>query len=752
MKHHSNKHFTFFTIIFFSLLFSFTYLLPSQTSAKEKAPTLFCQSQTLTIGKSMLCSVKNLPEDSFALFFSSNPKTASIEQKTGKILAKKKGRVTISAQIYKQNKKRKVLKLKLIIQPKDYIENADFSLKRTINPYDYTIMLKSSRIILKKEIKTSKLSITPEGKKAPKLSAEFSELSDNGKEIVYLLNDASRKKLCPHDNSMNGNYIIQSDSFEKKLKAHYEERLDTEDISGFVLDIDGSPISNSLISYQTSEGSASAFTDETGHYEVKEKGTPVSLSVEKDGYHRENLTSLFLSKKGTVCENFILTPETQKNLTLDFFIKDDTGSPVPDAQILLVPKNERTETIVSETTGENGTLLFTTQKDTEPVPYTKITSSDQTSFSLLSAHTPSADKTCFLPETLIHDMDYTLYITKNSKTTLSSYEPYALSFSPSDFYTNHLYFEITLKKNKPLNASNLMIDLESPEFTDQISVLSFSFFEAGEKKAIYEFRSTPMSRFQTSEFPISFSDGIYYLKISAFDKNGNLLCFSPIQKIEVKESQISQVHFHLLKKSYSRLLAYFSNENFPKNTEKKVSFEVYQKTDGNYFYLDTVSSSNFKQTISDLYTADFSLSFLLPSQTYLFLPEQKNFRPSSFLNIEMSKEHVYPTESFALLSPPFSKCACIYSDTKEISVPEDFLSSTFTLPIQTGLEISKEQIRTESSYLNSVVALYKKDGTFISTSLSQKLDKNTVFSKKADMIIDIYTNHEILLTNQSSYR
>lgn len=757
-------------LLFFSLLFSILFGSAAKSYAKESL-TLQNSSRTLTVGASAKFTIRNLSNSSFVFFFSSDEKIAAIERTSGKITAKKKGTVTISAQIYKQNQKIKTLKTKLSVQSKDYIENAVFSLKKTINPYDYTIKLKSSRIILKKEIKKSRLSITPEGKKSPKLSASFSGLSKDGKEVIYLLNASSRKKLCPHDSSMNGTYIIQSNSFEKKIKAKYKERMDTDDISGFVLDIDGTPLSNTFISYQTTEGTASSYTDEAGHYEVKETGTPVSLSAEKEGYQTENLTSLLLSNKGTVCENFILKPDTEQNLTLDFFIKDENGAPVSDAQISLFPKiaknaegdipeknlSKTFSPLVSADTGEDGTLLLTNAGNNENAlaPYTKITAENNISLSLLSGHEPSSSKICSLPETLNNTKEYTLYICKKSKAESPSYEPCSLTFSPSAFYTGKLFFEITLKKNKFLDTSGLMIDLESPEYSDKISTLSFSFYEPGEKNPVYEISSTPILMFSTSEIPVSFSDGIYFLKISALDKTNEILYFSPVTEIQVKNSQILPVKIKLQKKSYARLLAYFSGDHFPETSNKKVSFDLYQKTGNHYFYLTTVSSSDFKQTISDLYTADFSLSCLLPSQTYLFLPELKPLRPSTFFTAEVSSDHLYPAEVFALLSPPFAKCSCICQTIPsgvEISVPEDFFAEPTSLTASTSLTISKEQVRTEPSYLNSVVVLYKKDGTFISTTLSTKLDKNTVFSKKSDMIIDIYTNHELLLTNQSSYR
>ena len=779
------------TFVFFSIFFILVSGFAHTACAETNAPSFDRTVSTLAVGKHATVSIKNLPGQSRVSFSSSNPKMASVSQRTDKISAKlsakKCGNVTISAQIYRKNgTKIRTLKMKIRILPKDYIENARFSLKQTINSYSFTLRLKASRIILKKEIKKSKLTLTPEGKKAPRLSADFSKLSPDGKEIVYLLDSASRKKLCPHDCSMDGAYMIFSNSFSQKIRAHYKERLDTENISGFVLDACGTPLSGAFVSYQTTEGAAASYTDKTGHYEVKKKGAPISLTVKKKGYQTETLYSLTLSKKGTICENIILKSKTTADASLDLLVKTEDGTPVPNAQVLLLPKGKISskklssitqdhflpeDTLISEKTGTDGTLLLASSKNqkSKAYPNTRLTSAAPASLSLLSSYTSAATRSATLPVTYAENEEYTLYVYKNTPKNSPSYESCKLTFSPSSFYTNHLHFEILLKKCDTLDTSMLSISLESLKIANELKALSFSLFEPGQKKAVYENSFTIANErntnpemtlghhvikentqlFSISRIPVSLSSGIYFLRISGLDENGESLYSSAVTEIQVKDNCISPVTIKLFQKSYSRLFAYYSGDKLP---ELKISFDLYQKAGENYFYFDTVSSSAFKENLPDLYTADLFLSCLLPQETYLFLPGEALFRPASFLILDISSEDLHPTENAALTAPPFSKCACTYTKYGQIEMPPDFSEDSVHIFTGTDIHLTREQIRTEPSYPNSVIALYKKDGTLISTTLSPKLDRNTVLKESSDTIIDIYTNHELLLTNQSSYQ
>ena len=306
-----------------------------------------------------------------------------------------------------------------------------------------------------------------------------------------------------------------------------------------------------------------------------------------------------------------------------------------------------------------------------------------------------------------------------------------------------------------LDSSMLSINFETPEASDKPETVSFSFFKTGQKKAFYEtsFKYTMNTKdshpFSISRIPVSLLSGTYFLRISGMDEHRKLLYSSAVTKIIVKNGCISPAAITLHKKQYARLFACFSGDNLP---ESEVSFDLFQKTEENYFYLDTVSSSGFTKKFSDLYTADLSFSCLLPLETYLFQPTEAHFRSSSFLIAKISSENLYPTEDAALSASPFLQCSCIYTKNEKTEYPSDFSDHKIHILPEIDILITKEQIRTDSSYPNSVIAIYKKDGTPISTTLSPKLDKNTVFKESPDTIIDIYTNHELLMTNQSSYQ
>ena len=59
-----------------------------------------------------------------------------------------------------------------------------FSYNQTINPWNHTITLKSKRIMRKKEVIRSTLTLSKKGKKKQIYRAKFASLSSNGKKIT----------------------------------------------------------------------------------------------------------------------------------------------------------------------------------------------------------------------------------------------------------------------------------------------------------------------------------------------------------------------------------------------------------------------------------------------------------------------------------------------------------------------------------------------------------------------------------------
>lgn len=62
-----------------------------------------------------------------------------------------------------------------------------FSYNQTINPWNHTITLKSKRIMRKKEVIRSTLTLSKKGKKKQIYRAKFASLSSNGKKITYTI-------------------------------------------------------------------------------------------------------------------------------------------------------------------------------------------------------------------------------------------------------------------------------------------------------------------------------------------------------------------------------------------------------------------------------------------------------------------------------------------------------------------------------------------------------------------------------------
>ena len=171
---------TIFSIALFSIFF------PKKAYAKSSV--CFARKYNiLTIEKNVLYKIKNLGKTDYVRYSVSNPSLASIGKKSGLMTPKKAGKLTVNAVIYnKKHKRLKTLTNNVTIQQKKQIlPNAVFKVNKGINPWNFTISLSCSRILLKKEIQADKLTITPKGRKSPKLTASFTSISADGKEIIY---------------------------------------------------------------------------------------------------------------------------------------------------------------------------------------------------------------------------------------------------------------------------------------------------------------------------------------------------------------------------------------------------------------------------------------------------------------------------------------------------------------------------------------------------------------------------------------
>ena len=776
--------FLIFTVIistFISLLFTF-----HQASAKTKSSASFVKKyQSLSVNKEVQYQIKNLKKTEYAHFFISDTTLASIQKETGLLIPKKAGKLTITAKIY--NKKQQLIKtLKdniSIKKNKSILPNASFQLKETINPWNFTLILSCNRILLKSEISSDTLTILPKGKTTPKLTASFTSLSSDGKEVIYTLTSSSQKKLCPGDCSMDGNYILKSTCFSKKLSLTYEERLTENTLSGFILKENGNPIKNALLSLKrTGLSDKTCFSDSNGYYQFKNISNPASLTIEKEGYQTKNIINPVISSEGTTCENIILRSSKDTSATLKFLITDTKNNPISDAVITIL-KRKDTDTdnsyssasssnnitidkeniLFSSTTDSTGTLLLTNSDSLTSAPCSNLNLHQNATLSYTASTQLFSTNTSILPSSILNTVDnYTIYISKFSPDHVSSaYQTQRLDFSFSDLITNQANIHIKLNKCQHLTINNFTLCTTNSLI--DIHTLSLYFYHPEHRKSFYQYTISKEQFTQnkgnitlSSNLPLSIPDGTYYLSVEALSEGNTTLEASAIFPIIIQNSILSLTNTNSISLNptrFARILAYSDSID---NLLSDCSFQLYQKCDCYYFFINTFNiKTSTKKSNNNYTTATILLSHLLPEQNYLLLPTDNRFSLKETALFFTTENNTYLTKNEAEYSTsPITKIQCILTDNYEHSdIEKDFSSNTISIAYHTIHIISQDFIRSSKSYPNCVMALYQKDGSLLSLHLTlPATDLKTIYSSnKTNSIIDIYTNKEILITNQDSY-
>lgn len=750
-------------------------IFASAVSSSAASPAFVKKYPTITVGKSVQYQIKHLNKNHFVTFSVSDSSIASIHQKTGKLLAKKAGKLTVKA-VIRNKKHRKIYQLKdtiLIKKKKTYLPNASFQIKKTINPWNFTVTLSCNRILLENEIKDSSLTVFPKGKTTPKLKAGFLELSPNGKEITYLFNNDSQKKLCPGDFSMDGNYTLQSSHFRKKLSLTYEERLPKNTLSGFVFKQDGNPVKNAILSLKTASGTKQYNTDNNGHYVMKNIDEPISLTVAKEGCQTITLTKPPLSAKGVSCENIILRSLKDTNLSLEFFVTDTENHPIPNAAVTIALNNNTNKTentsasfdllskkdiIITQNTDSAGTLYLSNDKSANfPAPCSDFEIEQKTKLTYTSTYQPSSSHHILLSKKELNINDqYTIYIGSFSPdNALMPYHIQKISFSFANLSTNHARFHIRLSKCPNLSIPSLSLSYENELFAFPGETLLLRLFHPKEKTPVYQYKMNYHS-FQQKEnelsispgqLPISLFDGTYYLQIQLFSKEEEIIAETPVSPAIIQNASLSAEKLTLKPFRFARILTY---ANLEPKTPETASFHLYQKTDKSYFLIDTFSTDFFTSKDNTVFTAKLLLSHLIENETYLLAPAADNIMGTENLLFTASSENTYATKKEAIYSLlPLAQIFCerktSFSNSEEKTIRMDY--SVFH-------NITSDFIRTSTSYPNCVLALYNTDGTLLTAALTNKITQNTIpsnFSNYKASIIDIYTNKETIITTQNSY-
>ena len=761
-----------FVIIFIIISFIIS-IFASSTTSFATSPSFVKKYKTITIGKNIQYQIKNLKKNYFVTYSVSNPSLASIHSKTGKLLTKKAGTLTIKATIYNK-KHKKLYQIKdtiTIIKKNKYLPNVSFQIKKSINPWNFTLTLSCNRILLKNEIKDSSLTMLPEKKISPKLRADFLELSADGKEVTYLFHTSSQKKLCPGDFSMDGKYIIQSSHYSKKLSITYQERLPNNTLAGFVLKQDGNPVKNAMLSLKTAHTTIQSNTDSHGYYQIKNAAKPLSLTVSKDGFQTVTLKNPLLSAKGVSCENITLRSKEDTNLSLEFFITDTEKHPIPDASITVAlndteqSKNtsvsfdclSQKDILFKKNTDSSGTLFLSNSDLSNyfPAPCSDFEIGQKTHLSYTSSYKPSSNQSTLLSNNELHvDEQYSIYISTPEHYS-TSYYTQKISFSFASLSTNHARFYIQLSKCPNLSIQSLSLSCERDISSFSCDTVSLLLFHPEDKNPIYQYQIDYHS-FQKKEnefflsslqLPVSLFDGKYYIQMQIFSKEKELLFETPISSVTIQNASLKTVKLTLKPLRFVRILVYANLEN---NTPEITSFQLYQKSDDFYFLIDTFSTDFFTSKDNTVFTAKLLLSRLIENETYLLVPVTDNIMAKEELIFTAKSENTFSTKKEAAYSLlPLAQIFCEQKDNISNSSKQ-----TVIMDYSVFHDITPDFIRSSESYPNCILAFYRTDGTLLTATLTNKITKNTIpsdFFDNKSSIIDIYTNKEVLITNQSSY-
>lgn len=694
-------------------------LFPRHSKAKTTKPTWKKQPSSLEIGKTYPYRIKHCSKKASIRFSSNHSSLASINRKTGQLRAKKPGKVVITAKI-KQAKK-KTIKLKThirIIKKKtafvgknnssslstnvnknkqktdqsSILKHVNFSVAESINPWNHSIMLYSSRILLPSEVQDTNLQLTPPTIKSnpktnPSLTAQFSSLSADGKTITYQLNKESRKTLCPGNGTSDGKYEITGNFFTNPLHTEYHERIHKNSLCGFVLNTNQTSLANVSVNlYISSQNTpiASTNTNSNGYYEfqnITEKN--ITLKAALENYDTYILTSLNPTETN-LCQNIIMHPTSSKNLAVSCQILNKQNQAVKNTAVILTTKdadfisNSDTNTSSSNLPSKdkskefclqglvdaNGFISFANQEIIDSKEYTQINCySDQSSPKYLHAKMP-------VSESIIHDsfhrmtrnQDYVLYVfpSTDGSTIPKDYQMQTFSFSFDPLLSDSLFLQIHLQELPLLSAEK--VSIHSDTLTNSVSGFHYILYD---KKGNELFQSTlsPLTKDSENDYSrqlttalqfdkIRLTDGDYYAAVTAFsssssaksglsDKEESVISGTTILSVQIQNNIISPVSFTLSPCQAFHALTFI--DNCDENLEN-LSFKLYQKKDTLWFPIGTYTTDSFASLHSGQ-RAYLNLS-VSSGTDYMLIPSSTKYQISSgnyFTAPEVQKKMISPS-------------------------------------------------------------------------------------------------------------
>ena len=742
-------------LLFLSLLISLAFpcIMPGTcSSAAVKKPSFAKKYNKVAVGTSVYFSLKHVKKSYHIQYTSSNTKIATIKKSTGKCTGISSGKCTIYAKIYnKKHRKVKTLKHALKVVKNSLLPNASFHLVQSINPFNYTVKIGCSRILLKKEVQKSKISLTKNGNSSP-LSATFSELSTTGKEVTYTLNSQSQKKLCPRNGTMDGTYTLSSPLFRKKITLSYQERIGSHSLSGYVFSVEGTPINQAYIKCMAESSVETCRTDSNGFYHLKNVKNPISITVTKSGYLPETLSQPTTFSHATRCENFFLHREKENQFTAQFHVAQQCGTPIPQASVSIIQSDRDNQILCSGETDEKGNILFYANQIPSSAPCTKWTIGQKDSLDYENLFTPdSANSIKIAPLSL--DKNYTLLVGKPPKENVPGYPFRKFTFCPKDYLSQQFLFDVKLSDSNSLSLENLSFKWDRKS-NPLPANLRLSFYQKQCHKPVLtaslsanDFRVNEHALFLPSNIPYSLPDGSYFVKGMLEDEEHHCISQSSIIEISIFAGKCSSRELSFLTGSYARILAY---GDFAQ-TDIHATFHRYEKINGEYFYIDTLTTSPFQGKKWDMKTANLILPCTQAEASYLLLPGEGEIISDKHLIFTAKELNIYSGEDTAITSFPMAKISCHpASENTSDSLP-GIWDKEYIPPVTSHGNATKSYVRSCPSYPNTITAFRKNDGLFLSASIAQSSWKN-IISNTGHAIMDIYANGKELVTTQDSYQ
>ena len=429
----------------------------------------------------------------------------------------------------------KVSKKKTVKKRSPY-DNIKLSTIRCINSRTYKLSFESNKILLKKELKKSYISLS---KNKKKLKANFHSISDNGKKITYLMDKPSIRLLNPGNGSMNGSFNVTFSFCKYKTTAMYTEKIIKNSITGFILASDGTPVSAASISLKYGNSKKlSCKSDNNGQYTLPAREeTDGTLTVQKSGYNEQIIENISTNKDAALCQNFILSQKDDQTLTAVFHISNNNKQSVSNAVIDIIADNKSIAHLNTDTDGN--IIISNTERPLFTNPFTIINIADNYKDILYSNESYKYNNTIINTVDIDRQKTYTFSILESKQNNSTSYNSMQFDFSFNDVVTNDTLFEIQLCDAKPLSIdTNLSINWYNDNLKHDSSYLKIDLFSLNDiyprSKPIISYNCTIpddikdnniiyfnqlINSNNNSTMP-KISDGLYYFCIEAYsDKN-----------------------------------------------------------------------------------------------------------------------------------------------------------------------------------------------------------------------------------------